>query len=268
MDESKLTNWNKSTFLGRFKYFGWLTDSRNILKSNKELYKARDIIKNYQNNEKVNINKKDLFKMKQLEESSFHPDSGELQNIFGRMSFQMPGNVMLTGLMLFFYKSNLQVAVMQWVNQSFNSLVNYTNRNAKIEVSKKEIGVSYLAATTCAVSASLLFRNFLLKNAPPMYQRFVPTFAVFMANFINIPLTRQKEIKQGVSLFDDNNNEVGRSKLAAIKGISQVCISRNMIALPPMICVPLLMERLEKFKIFKKNKSLAFITQLVILGSM
>ena len=40
----------------------------------------------------------------QLYKSAFHPDSGELQNVFGRMSFQVPGGMLLTGAMLQFYR--------------------------------------------------------------------------------------------------------------------------------------------------------------------
>ena len=41
---------------------------------------------------------------KKLYESAFHPDTGELQNVFGRMSFQVPGGMAVTGAMLQFYK--------------------------------------------------------------------------------------------------------------------------------------------------------------------
>lgn len=42
----------------------------------------------------------------------------------------------------------------QWVNQSFNAIVNYTNRNAKSEVTGKQIAVAYVGATTGAVAAA------------------------------------------------------------------------------------------------------------------
>lgn len=41
---------------------------------------------------------------RKLYESAFHPDSGELQNFMGRMSFQVPGGMLITGFMLQFYR--------------------------------------------------------------------------------------------------------------------------------------------------------------------
>lgn len=70
--------------------------------------------------EPVTTTREQIIRAKKLYESAFHPDSGELQNIFGRMSFQVPGGMILTGAMLQFYRTVPQIVISQWANQSFS----------------------------------------------------------------------------------------------------------------------------------------------------
>lgn len=70
--------------------------------------------------EPVTTTREQIVRAKKLYESAFHPDSGELQNIFGRMSFQVPGGMILTGAMLQFYRTVPQIVISQWANQSFS----------------------------------------------------------------------------------------------------------------------------------------------------
>lgn len=56
------------------------------------------------NKEPPGTTKEQIIYAKKLYESAFHPDSGDKQNVFGRMSFQVPGGMLITGAMLQFYK--------------------------------------------------------------------------------------------------------------------------------------------------------------------
>ena len=46
---------------------------------------------------------------RKLYESSYHPDSGELGNVIGRMSFQVPGGMIITAGMLQFYRYGVRM---------------------------------------------------------------------------------------------------------------------------------------------------------------
>lgn len=84
--------------------------------------------------------------------------------------------------MLTFYKSTPAVVFWQWVNQSFNALVNFTNRNANSTLTNTQLGVSYVSATSSALAAAVVFKGFLQKRASPFAQ--VKFSHLFMLNNI------------------------------------------------------------------------------------
>ena len=158
----------------------------------------------------------------QLYKSAFHPDSGELQNMFGRMSFQVPGGMLITGAMLQFYKTTPQVVFWQWFNQSFNALVNYTNRNANAPTNFSQLGTAYFSATFSALGTAIGLKAALASSSSQLIQRFVPFAAVAAANCVNIPLMRQQEIMEGMTLRDENGDTACLSTYCAKDGISKV----------------------------------------------
>ena len=87
----------QNTFYGRFRHFLFVTDPRSSLVSDDELYAAKDLIEKYKKNEEPkDVTREQIIYAKKLYESAFHPDSGELQNVFGRMSFQVHTFMLLT----------------------------------------------------------------------------------------------------------------------------------------------------------------------------
>lgn len=187
-------------------------------------------------------------------------------NIIGRMSFQVPGGMAITGCMLQFYRTVPAVVFWQWVNQSFNALVNYTNRNAASPITPKQIGVAYITATSTAL-ATAVGLNLYTKKAPPLVARWVPFAAVASANCVNIPMMRQQEILNGIAVTDENGNKLGHSKKAAVKGITQVVISRITMAAPGMIILPIIMQRLEKYKFMQRITFLHGPIQVMMVGA-
>eukprot|EP00099_Drosophila_melanogaster_P022079 NP_649460.3 sideroflexin 1/3, isoform A [Drosophila melanogaster] len=244
IDEPK---YDQNSYLGRAKHFFLLTNPLNVLASASKLEEARQIVIKYRAGKDVPECKTidDVWRAKYLYDSAFHPETGEKQIVIGRMAAQMPMNTIITGGMMAFYKSTPAVVFWQWFNQTFNAIVNYTNRSGTSPISQQQLVTSYCLATSGALVTALSL-NHAVKNMNPLLGRLVPLVAVGAANCINIPCMRMQELRNGVTLFDEHSNEMGISKKAAVVGISTVILSRIAMAIPGMTLTPVLMNVLEK----------------------
>lgn len=195
--------------------------------------------------ENVGLSEDELWQQKSLYDSAFHPDTGEKTIWFGRMSAQVPMNMIITGSMMTFYKTTPQVVFWQWFNQSFNAVVNYSNRSGSTPIATSTLASSYVGATGGALVTALGL-NAMVKSLPPIIGRFVPFVAVGAANSINIPSMRRLELTDGIDMSTKDGQHVGKSKIAARQGITMVVLSRMGMAAPGMLGIPFIMNYLEK----------------------
>jgi len=131
--------YDQTTYWGRARHFFEITNPLNLLASSEELKTAKETILKYRRKELKNVSEEELWRAKTLYSSAYHPDTGELMVLPGRMSAQVPFNMVITGCMMTFYKKSPSVVFWQWVNQSFNALVNFTNRSGDAEISKETL---------------------------------------------------------------------------------------------------------------------------------
>ncbi|GMR36726.1 hypothetical protein PMAYCL1PPCAC_06921, partial [Pristionchus mayeri] len=254
--------WDQKTFVGRAKHFFSTVNPFNILISSEELEKSRKIVVDYKEGKfSSGLTVGELWKAKEAFDSAYHPETGEKMFILGRMSSQVPCNMVLNGGLLTFRSSLPAVVFWHWLNQSFNAVVNYSNRSGD-GASNKRLLISYACATSGAVGTAISL-NSLVKNASGIGARLIPFSAVALANAINIPCMRSKELQYGIVLRDENGDEVGKSKLVARWAICQVVVSRIAMAASTMVTVPLLMKLIEKRKWYKSRWMAAPIQTLI-----
>lgn len=66
------------------------------------------------------------------------------------------------------FRTTQAVVFWQWVNQSFNALVNYTNRNANSPITTSQLGAAYVSATVAAMITAIGCKSFWQKRASPL----------------------------------------------------------------------------------------------------
>ncbi|KAK9964763.1 hypothetical protein ABG768_005907 [Culter alburnus] len=262
----KEPRWDQGTFMGRAQHFFMVTDPRNVLLSSEVLEDARVTVENYRLGVvKPGLTEDQLWRAKYIYDSAFHPDTGEKMLLVGRMSAQVPMNMTITGCMLTFYRTTPAVVFWQWVNQSFNAVVNYTNRSGDAPLTMNQLGAAYVSATTGAVITALGLKS-LTKHLPAIMGRFVPFAAVAAANCINIPFMRQRELKYGIPITDVEGKRLGESTKAAQQAIVQVVVSRIGMAVPAMAIPPVIMNALEKKAFMKRFPVLNAPVQVGLVG--
>lgn len=262
--------YDQNTFSGRATHFFITTNPLNVLATDEKLDRAKKIVEDYRNGtEDKSLTEDEIWEAKQLYDSAFHPQTGEKVFLLGRMSFQVPGNMLITGCMMTFYKSTPAVIFWQLANQSFNAIVNYSNRNASVGVSNEQLFTAYIAATSASV-VTALGCNKVISSSPTLsgglVGRLVPLVAVAAANCVNIPLMRQQELKNGIAIETEDGVTVGSSSNAATAALMQVVPSRVGMAAPAMFIPPVVMSFLEKTKTFVKNPWLKAPATVLLTG--
>ncbi|VDM46545.1 unnamed protein product [Toxocara canis] len=218
--------WPQNTYEGRIRHYWATANPKNLFYRTAEIEAAQKTVIDYRQHFK-------LWRRKHIYDSAYHPDTGKKMVLIGRMSAQVPCNMIITGGLLTCYQRWPGLVFWHWVNQSFNAVVNWTNRSGESKTTKKGLLTAYCCATGGALIAALGL-NACVKNFHPLINRLVPFTAVAVANAINIPMMRSIELRNGIDVADETGKKLGASRIAASLAIAQVVFSRICMAAPYM----------------------------------
>lgn len=80
-----------------------------------------------------------------------------------RMSSFIPVNLPISYGMIIVAPTPMNTIFWQFVNQTYNAMVNYGNRNASSSYSSSDIAKSYLCACTASITVALSIRRMFKK---------------------------------------------------------------------------------------------------------
>lgn len=278
LTESK---YDLETFSGRFLHFFNSTNPLNLRLTSSELEEARKVVTSSQRGKLLDefsetelnsMSTEYLWEMKARYTSAYHPETGELQPWWGRMSSQVPMNMVITGAMVALSHTQMLNLFWQLANQTYNSAVNYTNRSGGSS-DTKQIFTSWAIASTSAVGVSALAKKAVEKSKtcqrlPSMIFRCLAPFAgIVAANFVNIPVMRYKEFVDGIVVSDENGNPLGKSTTITWQAIPKVVAGRLCIAACCVVLPSVMVGGLCRSPVIKRalNKSMALDAAVTIL---
>ncbi|GCE98862.1 putative alpha-isopropylmalate carrier [Zygosaccharomyces mellis] len=245
------SRWNLSTYWGRVRHCAEISDPSMLFTSDADLKRARDIIGSYRNGELKQTTPEFWHAKRQLD-STVHPDTGETVLLPFRMSCCVLSNLVVTAGMLTPNMSTMGTVFWQWANQSVNVAVNSANANKSHPMSMSQLATNYTAAVTASCGVAIGLNKVVpkLKSLKPhtrlILGRLVPFAAVVSAGVVNVFLMRGNEIKRGISVYDQEGQELGKSKRAAWIAVGETALSRVINATPIMVIPPLLLVRLQR----------------------
>ncbi|KHN86970.1 Putative sideroflexin-1.1 [Toxocara canis] len=260
--------WPQNTYEGRIRHYWATANPKNLFYRTAEIEAAQKTVIDYRQEKGLVDDKmtvEELWRRKHIYDSAYHPDTGKKMVLIGRMSAQVPCNMIITGGLLTCYQRWPGLVFWHWVNQSFNAVVNWTNRSGESKTTKKGLLTAYCCATGGALIAALGL-NACVKNFHPLINRLVPFTAVAVANAINIPMMRSIELRNGIDVADETGKKLGASRIAASLAIAQVVFSRICMAAPYMVLTPIVAHHMMRKPWYRSSRYMNAVCQTIFCG--
>lgn len=227
----------------------------------------------------------ELWRAKQIVDSTLHPDTGQPVFLPFRMSCFVISNLVVTAGMLTPGLKTTGTLLWQITNQSLNVAINSANANKSTPLSTGTLVQSYFLAVSASCSVALGLNALVprLKRLSPasrtILTRLVPFAAVASAGALNVFLMRGEEIRRGIDIYpvlsekekrerEKSGKEVasiGKSKKAATLAVCETALSRVFNATPIMVLPPLILVRLQRMEWLRRRPAMTLPVNLGLI---
>jgi tricarboxylate carrier len=239
-----------TTYIGRVQHFLDVIDPRSLFYSQHRVHEALKILDEYNNTPTGLLPRHsdaELWDALKVKQAVINPGTGQSIPLPFRMSAFVPMNVPIIWGMLS-STSPMASVFWQWVNQSYNSCLNYANRSGTSS-SSSEIAQSYVLAVSTAIGISYGVGKLGEKGPKPIRSLvrrvpfIVPYLAVAGAGAANVYASRRTEILHGIPVYDSSGNQLGISKEAARQGVFKTIVTRSLtLPLPVLVLPPIITQ--------------------------
>jgi tricarboxylate carrier len=230
-----------STYGGRLLHFVTIIDPRLLLVDEKRLQDAKQMIEDFKTSSvkgKAVSSDAELWEARRIIDSAVNSGTGEIIHPVARMCAFIPASLPIT-LGMLTMTSTASVMTLQWVNQSYNALFNYSHRS-KASNDKSQVLKAYGLATATSCGLALGLSKLSSRIKPPWL---ISTFAVMAAGSANVAFTRSNEMTEGVDVMNDKGEIVGKSKIAGKYAVGYTVLSRSVFLPIPIMVLPGLMSQ-------------------------
>ncbi|XP_055783180.1 sideroflexin-5-like isoform X5 [Salvelinus fontinalis] len=175
--------YDQSTFLGRLRHFVAIIDPGTLFVSERRLKECVKLLDDFKcGTLPPGVTDLQLWEAQKVKQAIIHPDTGEKIFMPFRMSGYVPfGTPIVVGLLLP-NQTVVSTIFWQWLNQSHNACVNYSNRNATKPTPTSTFLQGYFGAVTSAVSLAVGL-NVLIQRA----NRLSPATQIIIKRLIPFP---------------------------------------------------------------------------------
>jgi tricarboxylate carrier len=217
-----------STYSGRAQHFvTTLGDLRTLFLSAEEIKRAQSELRMHAEGAS-SLDDDALWRAKKIVDATCHPTTGEIICAPFRFAGFAPANLIICAGLLRPNPTLLHSAFWQWVNQSYNALVNYSNAS----VAGGEVLKPYMAATSSALAIGLGLQEAARRlsggtaRAAAVVRLTVPMLAVAVSANVNLLLVRGNELEMGISVSTSDGTPLGMSVAAAQRALGECAAAR------------------------------------------